>query len=130
MDFEKESTHPVTGAERPEDENKFDEDLFKWYKKLGQIRNEHELLRTGEYKKIKSKDDLFVFARHKEKKNPIIVLLNRADKERKIDLELSKFITTPDKYRDLLSGKEMPVSLKNTITINLEAVSGAVLVPQ
>lgn len=130
MDFEKESTHPITGEERPEDENKFDKELFEWYKKLGKIRNEHELLRTGEYKKIKSKDDLFVFARHKEKKNPIIVLLNRADKERKIDLELSKFITTPDKYKDLLSGKEMPVSLKNTITINLEAVSGAVLVPQ
>lgn len=130
MEFENESTHPVEGHERPEDQNFFDEDIYEWYKKLTHIRNNYEALRTGRYKCIRSQDDLFIFGRHFDKKNPIIVAINRSGKEQDIEVNLSKFVTTPDSYKELLNDMELTVSLKNTVRLTLPAISGAILVPQ
>jgi glycosidase len=130
MAYEKESTHPIDGKERPADKNEFDRELFNWYKKLGRIRNSHELLRTGEYRELVSKNDLFVFGRYQNRENPMIVIINRAEEDREITLDLSRFITSPDRYENLLSGEEIKVTLENKITLEVSALSGAVLEPQ
>ncbi len=130
LDFEDETTHPIKGEERPADTNEFDRDLFNWYKKLGEIRNSHELLQTGGYLNLLSEDDLFVFGRHQNKENPMIIILNRADEERSIDLDLSRFVETPNQYKNLLDGALIKVNLENKITVEVPALSGAILEPQ
>lgn len=130
MEFEDETTHPIEGEERPEDINEFDSDLFEWYKKLGQIRNSHELLQTGKYSKVKSEDDLFIFGRHQNRENPIIVIINRGDQDQKVTIDLSQFIATPNSYKNLLDGSELKVTLENKVTLDVSALSGAILEPQ
>ncbi|MFH5831142.1 glycoside hydrolase family 13 protein [Halalkalibaculum sp. DA3122] len=130
MEYEDETTHPIKGMQRPADSNEFDRDLFNWYKKLGQIRNRHELLRTGQYLNIVSRDDLFAFGRHRKKENPMIVVLNRSDKDRKVTLDLSPFIATPDTYRNLLDETMVKVTLENKVTLQVSALSGVILEPQ
>lgn len=130
MDFEPEASHPVQGVIRPVDENKFDHELFNWYKKLGEIRNTFEVLRTGKYSNLKSEEDIFAFARFENGENPIIIILNRSGDDRKITLDLSGFVSTPYVFRDLLTERELSVSLENKIQVELTPISGAVLVPQ
>ncbi|MDX1637972.1 MAG: glycoside hydrolase family 13 protein [Balneolaceae bacterium] len=129
LEYEEETEHPIPGKERPADKNEFDRDLFEWYRKLGEIRNDNELLRTGEYKHILSEDDLFIFGRHRNRENPVIVVINRSERDRTFGLELSQFVHTPDYFIDLLSGEKVNVNLQNKITIEIDGLSGAVLDP-
>ncbi|APF18375.1 alpha amylase catalytic region [Caldithrix abyssi DSM 13497] len=65
MTFEPESHHPLPGKTRPVDENGFDPELFNFYKKLIQIRQQHPVLKQGDFQFISQSmtNDLLVIKR-------------------------------------------------------------------
>lgn len=128
MEFEVEDSHPLPGESRPADKNVFDHELFNWYKKLGEIRNNFELLRTGRYINLKSSDDVFVFARFEEGKTPIVVILNRSDEARQVELDLSRFTRIPDRFAGQIGGDTVTVTEEKKIHMELAPISGEVLV--
>jgi len=127
MEFEVEDDHPLPGTERPADENIFDHALFDWYKRLGEIRNGTKELRTGRYRNLNSSDDIFAFARYVEEGSPVLVLLNRSDLEKEVELDLSGFEYLPDRFASLLNERTAEVSDEGLIQITLDPISGDVL---
>lgn len=128
-DYAVEKTHPL-GWERPEDENKFDHELFNWYKKLAEIRNSYEVLQTGRFRRlhVDSEKNIYAFARFQPKGEFLVVVLNRSDHEEYVEFPLSKLGLEEDTLKDLLSGDEYYVEgsiLKATIA----PVSGLILSP-
>ncbi|MDX1618041.1 MAG: glycoside hydrolase family 13 protein [Balneolaceae bacterium] len=130
MEFEIEDNHPLPDESRPADANFFDHGLFNWYKKLGEIRNSHELLRTGRYRNLLCRDDLFTFARYEEGSDPIVVILNRSDEKKAVELDLSELSSLPDAFSRLLGEGTASVNLSDNgkIRVELEPVSGEILV--
>lgn len=131
LDFEDEKTHPL-GKERPVDENEFDEDLFKWYKKLGHIRNSHLALRTGEFKElvVDNESNIFAFARLLNKQMFCIVIINRSRKSQRIRIPLHDFEIPSGKHlENIITGSRVAVNGGDS-AITLAPVSGAILSPE
>lgn len=129
LQYEPEINHPL-GHERPRDENQFDYDLFKWYAKLGMIRNGHQALQVGQFMLLTEDSDknAFAFARLLDKKRIVIVVLNRSIHRQMLAISLSHFELENCTLTDLISNEKFNVE-DNILEIGLKPVSGAVLVP-
>ncbi len=128
FDYEDEATHPL-GEERPVDENKFDQRLFDWYKKLGHIRNEHQALQTGAFQEIQvdNESNVFAFARFLNKRMFCVVVINRSLKTQKIAIPMHDFEIPEGRHlENIVTGNR--ISVNGSIT--LPPVSGAVLSPE
>ena len=68
-----------------------DKDLLKYFRGLGKIRKENQLLRTAEQKIVKIDHEHFVFERY-NKNESIMVIVSRTHHITKVDL--------PEEYRD------------------------------
>lgn len=129
FDYEPEATHPL-GEMRPADENSFDRDLFDWYRKLGDIRNEHLVFRTGEFEQllVDSGRESFAFARFLSPGRFAVVAFNRSDHEQELHIPLDHLATETESLTDLLTSSSVPV-VDHVVRITLPPVSGAVLMP-
>ncbi len=131
FDYDPEVKHPL-GQERPADENSFDEDLFNWYKQLGNIRNQHLPLQTGFFQEllVDNKKNILAFARFLNTQMFCIVVINRSEQIRKVDLPLNNFQVKQGKhFQNLLKGSR--VQIKNSqIEISLPPISGTILSPE
>lgn len=127
MDFDPEVHHPL-GGNRPPDENKFDYELFNWYKRLGEIRNRHEVLQTGGYKQLLTHDhkQIFVFVRYLDENEFCVVALNRSGHRQEVEVPLQEFGGSPKQLHDLLAQNHMTVE-NDILRIDLEPVSGKIL---
>lgn len=63
-----------------------DEEIFFWYKKLGEIRNENSVFKSGNFKEIYCADGFYAFERISSK-NSVFVMVNV--KEKVFDVEFS-----------------------------------------
>lgn len=129
FDYEPEATHPL-GKIRPVDDNNFDSDLFGWYRKLGEIRNEHRAFQTGDFEQLMmdSERQSFAFARFLNTAKFAIVVFNRSPEEQELHIPLNHLAPHNGELTDLLSSVSYSIE-DHGVTITLPAVSGAVLVP-
>lgn len=131
FDYEPETSHPL-GEERPEDSNKFNQNLFDWYKKLGNIRNQHLVLRTGKFDQltVDNDRDTFVFARFLNEQMFALVALNRSENSQKMRIPLMNFEVKEGKHlENLITGSRIQVEEQQAV-ITLPPVSGAILAPE
>ncbi|MDX1699972.1 MAG: glycoside hydrolase family 13 protein, partial [Melioribacteraceae bacterium] len=104
-----ETTHPFN-KERPEDEVRFNSDLFNWYKKLISIRNDNIELRRGSLVFIDMEDDKVLAYQRNFEGNTINILINKSDENKNINLD-----RLGTDFIDLLS--ERDISTKSNIDL-------------
>lgn len=130
FDYDPEISHPLD-KERPEDDNNFDEQLFNWYKRLGDIRNNHAALQSGEFRELLVDDehDLFAFSRTLNQKEFCLVAINRSEHSRKISIPLNDFDVSKEQHlQNLVTGMSAEIN-ENKVILKLPPVSGAILAP-
>jgi len=127
LSHENESSHPF-GKKRPGDENKFDGDLFNYYKKLISIRRSRGGLMHGGYRPILVDDerDVFSFTRESDDET-VIVVLNNSKKEQLISIPSVKRPKS-NAWKDLISDQVLYL-LGQDLELALPPKSGMVLVP-
>lgn len=128
-EYEVEKTHPL-GEERPADKNTFDHELFNWYKRLAEIRNNHEVLQTGSFESltINSEKNIYSFARFNSDEEYLVIVTNRSEHEQYVEISLDRFKTESGILTDLITGEQ--ASLEGTmLKLTLPPVSGLILSP-
>jgi len=131
FDYEPEKEHPL-GEDRPVDDNNFDASLHDWYKKLGTIRNQHEVLQTGHYRQlmVDNEKNIVVFARFFDDEKFSFVALNRSTDSQKIQISMENFKVVPGRHlENLITNTRIQVDA-DTASVTLPPVSGVVLVPE
>lgn len=131
FDYEPETAHPLD-KERPADDNNFDQNLFNWYKKLGNIRNKHLVFRTGFFDQLAVDNDrnTFAFARFLNEQMFALVAINRSEKSQKVRIPLMNFEVKDEKHlENLITGTRVYIDNKHAV-VTLPPVSGAVLTPE
>lgn len=128
-EYEVEKTHPLDG-ERPADENKFDHDLFNWYKRLAEIRNSNSVLQTGKFERlvVDSEKNIYSFARFHNDEEFIFVVLNRSEHEQDVEIPLSHFKTAGNSLSDLITGDKLSAE-EGVLRFAINPVSGVILTP-
>lgn len=128
VDYDDELNHPYS-RQRPQDTVAFDHDLHQWYSKLGNLRAEHPALRTGDYKLLTRQQTpgVMAFARITDD-GLVLVLLNRDEQERELELALQEIDNLPASFTDRISGEQYTVD-NRMLRIAIPAVSGKVLTP-
>jgi len=119
MEYETETNHPY-GETRPEDDNNFDQELFKYYRQLAHLRNDSDILKYGEAEILHHNNDrkLVIFRRSLNGEK-IVTVLNRSESEQTIDL--SEW-TKAETMKDLLTGNTLDAS-----SVLIKPVSGVIL---
>jgi len=79
---------------------KEDTEIITWYKKLAEIRRNHNCFKDGEYELIEARDGVFAFTRG-EDNDRVLIAVNVSDKER--------IITASGFNYDLLKGEKTDV---------------------
>ena len=102
--YENESTHPF-GKTRPNDEVKFNEDLFGWYKNMISIRNENKCLSLGDitFLTLSAQDNVFGYKRALDG-DMMLVLLNNSEQSSQAEL-INEIDTGVESVTDLVTGK-------------------------
>ncbi|KAA3608499.1 MAG: DUF3459 domain-containing protein [Calditrichaeota bacterium] len=121
MDFENEKTHPLPGKTRPDDENKFDEEIFSYYQSLIKLRRENPALNSGSFEvlDVATTENTFGFTRASENQK-LTILFNRGKSTENIELVSSENVT------DIFSRKKIE-SKNGRVRINLKPQSFMVL---
>ena len=122
--YENEKVNPDQSLRIVEDENKMNQDLFEFYKKLIKIRNENKVLRLGTFKILLIDDEknIYGFSREIDDKE-IIVLLNKSNRPVNVKLDVNHH----EYYSDLLNNNEIISAEGNKIDCNIKAISGRIL---
>lgn len=125
LKYDNEKVNPDQSLRSKPDENKADDDLLNYYKKLIKIRNDNKVLSDGSFKTILVDDinNLFVFEREKDGKQ-IIVLLNRSNETKNIKLSVEHH----EFYKDILNKNEFISAEGNKINCKIAPMNGRILV--
>ena len=122
-DMEKNPSYINRGEEY---EQKADNDLFQWYKKLIKIRRENRVLVYGKFRELLADNerDVIAYERTNEGRSIIVVINNSFS-----DVDNIEFTTDyPDeKYMDLIKGNVIKVNSKGKIKMSLKAKQGMIL---
>jgi len=104
-------------------EDKEKVELRDFYKKLIKIRKENQALYSGSFKTLLTKGMLYAFQRSYEGSDIVVVINNEVSKQTiELDTNLGKRSVT-----DLLTGNQYQLTNGNTLEIELEAGTGAIL---
>jgi 4-alpha-glucanotransferase len=68
--------------------NNVDLELRDWYKNLIHMRNENEVLQTGEFTQVLAEGDVYAYVRH-TRNSAILTVLNRGEENATVTLDLS-----------------------------------------
>ncbi|MCX8129479.1 MAG: alpha-glycosidase [Clostridia bacterium] len=101
----------VTGCNDPDcrrtiNFEKMDFELFKYYKKLIEVRKEYELLRSGDYKTVYVDTDIYAYSRY-DGNSEIVCLFNKGKKNSDIALKI-----VGKKAIDIFNDKEYDIDSK------------------
>lgn len=122
IEFESESAHPYDLRSVPPDEVKADTSLTNYYKKLIQVRTQHQVLSRGDITYVLQDDDrlLFGYARSwiGEK---ALALFNLSDMDQQVTLEVEENL-----FEDALSNEMMMVQ-DSQLKVDLPAGKGRLL---
>jgi len=129
-EYEVEGTHPLD-VKRPADENRFDNELFEWYKKLAEIRNEHEIFQTGQFLQLVAEPEknIYSFARHLGDQDIGIVILNNSEDQQQIEIHLSDFNFANDKLEDLITKQKYGIE-DEILKLTIEPISGMIFLAE
>lgn len=127
MNYDAEINHPFS-KDRPRDANNFDRDLFDWYKKLAHMRSSLEALQTGSFTQLLASDGqgVYVFLRRSEEGADAIVVVNRSEKEQKVELNLPDDMRSKV-WKGYISGSRYEAGEDGTMTLQVKPVFGMVL---
>ncbi len=108
LTYEDEASHPF-GKNRKPDKNDVNQDLFKYYKKLIQIRKSSGALRFGNYRTLVTDDlkGLLIYKRTSENES-VITMINNSNTPQNVEFDLGS-----DNWTNALTGQ--PVSTKNGV---------------
>lgn len=125
LEYDNEKVNPDQSLRINEDENKADDDLLNYYKKLIKIRNDNKVLSDGSYKTLLADDvnNLLVFEREKDGKQ-IIVLLNKSNETKCVNLKVDH----DEYYTDLLNNNELISAEGKKIECKIASMSGRILI--
>jgi len=84
-------------------EEKWNHQLYQYYKKLIYLRRKHGALRSGEFKWIKNLDKIIGYERKTEEET-IIILINKHDQDKEVILD-KKY----ENYTDLLADEKKSI---------------------
>jgi cyclomaltodextrinase len=124
LQYDDERSHPF-GTKRPVDRNRPDMDLFQWYVKAIQLRNDHTALQVGgcDFLPVDDRKDIVAFVRH-DGTESVLVILNNSVNEQTLSLPLP--VQFQNKvWKDLLFGKESRAA-NEVFHANLGRKSGSV----
>ncbi len=125
--YENETTHPFRRS-RPDDQVVFDQDLFNYYKQLITIRNQHEVLRRGNWSVRLADDSLDVLMLERNYQNQVYLLgMNNSFHDQIITIDLKEDLKSK-KYRDLLSNQLLTCT-GGKLSFSLGKKSGIILQP-
>lgn len=125
MQYENESSHPF-GMPRPQDENKFDGDLFTYYKHCIAIRKSSPALKLGSFTRLHADDenDIVAFKRSHQRDHAMVVL-NNATKKRTIIIPLDAG-TSGLRWKNVFDATTFEVK-RRALHVTLEGKSGIIL---
>ncbi|MEX0721887.1 MAG: glycoside hydrolase family 13 protein [Balneolaceae bacterium] len=123
LEYESESRHPF-GEERPIDSNNFDAELFDYYSRLIELRNNEDALKVGEADFLLQDNErkLVVFRRTLANEE-IFVVLNRSDHSQEVEIMLE---SGQENLVDLLSDEAFRIE-NGKATVKIDLVSGLIL---
>ncbi|WNB92369.1 alpha-amylase family glycosyl hydrolase [Bacillus sp. NEB1478] len=123
----------VTGSKDPDDRRTYpwgheDQDLVKHYQAIGKVRTDyHDLFSYGELNHLYAENDVLAYSRT-DKKNAAIVVTNRGNEEKTVELDVKKLIVNNVKLTDQLNEKYNATVKNSKLTITVPAMSGRMLV--
>ncbi|MBI3786936.1 MAG: alpha-glucosidase C-terminal domain-containing protein [Ignavibacteriales bacterium] len=125
LQYENERSHPFGGT-RPNDENKFNDELFQWYARLTHIRTSHPALQTGTCEFLRTDDskDVLAYVRS-EGQSQVLVVMNNSHSSHEVTLRLPAAIKT-HRWKGLLDQADVS-SAQGTLTLTLLPKSGNIL---
>jgi glycosidase len=112
-----------TKREHP-DKVEFNKDLFSFYKKLINIRNDNEALRTGDFKTLITDDKNQVYGFQRTTKNKrIIVLLNNSDQPQTVEIKFRHIV----EFSDMLNNNKEYKLNKGIVSVTIKPLWGCIL---
>ncbi len=105
LSYEDELSCPVLECKRPADENVFDEDLYRFYRKLIHERRESDALTLGEFLTRVADDGqmIYVFERKRQNKRAVVGF-NLSDRPRSVSVQVGPSL---DEWFDVLNSEKI-----------------------
>ncbi|MBI2619066.1 MAG: glycoside hydrolase family 13 protein [Ignavibacteriales bacterium] len=121
MVFSPETKHPF-GANRPNDENTFNRELFDWYRTTIAYRHAHPSLQKGEMSFLKTSDDRNVLAYYRHAgSDAVMIVLNNALERQEIRVDVTAELASKNWVPGLGSAD---FRFDDAMLVTLEARSG------
>lgn len=130
FDYAPEIRHPL-GKQRPSDDNNFDESLFKWYKRLAEIRNRNLTLQTGRFRLLTVDDErnLLAFCRYLGNQKFCFVVLNRSGSPQKFEIPVEEFEIEGRHLENVITHARVRTEDDRAI-VTVAPISGLILAPE
>jgi len=116
---------PENRAPFPWDESRWDHNLLNDFKKFIGIRNENQILRTGEYVPIYSEGRQLAFLRHLEGQR-MLVAINAGDANWDLNISLDDYVQDGMAFKDLVGGGDAVIKEGHLRNWNLPPWEGAI----
>ena len=123
----------LTGARDPDCRRTYpwgseNTDLLQHYRKVGKIRENHEVLQLGDVKPVYAEDNVMAVGR-KLDDCAAIVVINRGDMAQTIDADVAGYVRDGVTFVDVLSGEATEyVSANGAVNMTVPAMSGRILI--
>ncbi|MBC2579514.1 alpha-amylase family glycosyl hydrolase [Clostridium sp. DJ247] len=125
----------MVGAKDPDNRRamtwgKGDKDIVEWYSEMANLRDNNEVLRTGDIQSVSvseanNKGDIMAFTRNNTKDHAVVVI-NRGSAISSLEVNVNGAVADGTELTDAISGKEYTVS-GGKVTLNVPEKLGAVL---
>jgi len=127
FEYDDEVNHPFN-KETPVSKVLFNKDLYRWYIKIGSVRNSNEALQLGDYKTLYTNADekVIVFARFIDDKLAIVGF-NRGVESIDITVNIDFVEHKPIKLTNAITQEVIEVD-KNKVSLTIDPIAGIVLV--
>lgn len=110
LEYDPETHHPF-GLSRPVDTVEKNEDLFRYYQSLIELRKKHESLRRGNYKTLVTDDELLLFAfERRSDTESIRAIFNLSDQAQPIPKD--ELLSPPGEWRFLFGDSISPGEIR------------------
>ncbi len=122
----------MVGSDDPDDRRAFewgqgDQETVEWYATLAAIRAEYSALRTGSVEVFDVDADVMGYVR-RDDANALVVVANNASESKQVVLNMSALAVKGETFKDLVTGTTYTVGTAGTITVDVDALRGAILV--
>ncbi|WKV08348.1 alpha amylase N-terminal ig-like domain-containing protein [Thermoanaerobacterium sp. CMT5567-10] len=133
----------VSGGKDPDDRRTFpwgneDTSLQEFFKNITSIRNDNQVLKTGDLETLYAQGDVYAIGRRiingkdafgsHYADSAAIVAINRSSEDKQITIDTTKFLRDGVIFKDLLNGNKSYSISDGQIIIDIPAMSGVMLI--